>query len=394
MSALAVPPVSLIPSLPAELTQQSYREQVMKFPSVLIVGNFLTREGGTTQVCEELSQKLRRAGHAVTTTSARKRRISRLAEMLYTTWKYKSSYDVAQVAVFSGASFIWAEAVCNLLTAIRRPYILTLHGGGLPEFARENNRRVHRLLDSAAAVTVPSMYLLDTMREYRSDLTLIPNALDIAAYARTEYQIRPRLAWLRAFHAVYNPMMAPRVLSRLKDEFPSITLMMIGPDKGDSSRAKTMAEARRCGVEAHLEMHPLVPKEKVPSVLRTADIFLNTSRIDNTPVSVLEAMAAGLCVVSTDVGGLPYLLESGREALLVPQDDDAAMAAAVRTLLRDQQLAANIRTAASSKLRHFDWSVVLPQWQDLLTSVARRQHHRSVLRMFPNSPRTSPQSAP
>ena len=366
----------------------------MKFPSVLIVGNFLTREGGTTQVCEELSQKLRRAGHAVTTTSSRKRRISRLAEMLYTSWKYRSYYDVAQVAVFSGASFLWAEAVCNLLTAIRRPYILTLHGGGLPEFARENNRRVRRLLNSAAAVTVPSMYLFDKMRGYRSDLTLLPNALDIPAYERTNHHASPRLAWLRAFHDIYNPMMAPRVLSRLKDEFPSITLMMIGPDKGDSSHAKTLAEARRCGVEAHLEMRSLVPKEKVPSVLRTADIFLNTSRIDNTPVSVLEAMAVGLCVVSTDVGGIPYLLESGRDALLVPPDDDAAMAAAVRSLLRDQRLAAKIRTAASSKLRSFDWNVVLPQWQNLLTSVARRQHQQNALRLFPTSQRTSPQSAP
>jgi glycosyltransferase involved in cell wall biosynthesis len=355
----------------------------MKFPSVLIVGNFLTREGGTTQVCEELSQKLRRAGHAVTTTSARKRRISRLAEMLYTSWKYRSSYDVAQVAVFSGPSFFWAEAVCNLLTAIRCPYVLTLHGGGLPEFARKNHRRVRRLLDRAAAVTVPSMYLLDKMRGYRSDLILVPNALDIAAYERNADSIRPRLAWLRAFHDIYNPMMAPRVLSRLKDEFPSIHLTMIGPDKGNSSRARTLAEARRYGVEAHLEMHSLVPKEKVPSALGTADIFLNTSRIDNTPVTVLEAMAAGLCVVSTDVGGIPYLLEAGREALLVPQDDDAAMAAAVRLLLRDQQFAAKIRTAAYSKLRTFDWNVVLPQWQDLLTSVARRRHQRNGLRLAP-----------
>ncbi|MCU1243884.1 MAG: glycosyl transferase family 1 [Candidatus Acidoferrum typicum] len=366
----------------------------MKFPSILVVGNFLTREGGTTQVCEELSGRLHRAGHVVITTSGRKRRISRLTEMLYTTWRYRFSYDVAQVAVFSGASFIWAEAVCNLLTVIRCPYILTLHGGGLPEFARENNRRVRRLLQSAAAVTVPSMYLLDKMRAYRSDLTLIPNALDIAAYERTEHHMRPRLAWLRAFHDVYNPMMAPRVLCRLKDEFPPIHLMMIGPDKGDSSRAKTLAEAKRYGVETHLEMHSLLPKDQVPHVLKGADIFLNTSRIDNTPVSVLEAMAAGLCVVSTDVGGIPYLLKSGQEALLVPEGDDAAMAAAVRSLLRDQQLATKIRTTASRKLKNFDWSVVLPQWQDLLTSVARSKRQRSIWRLFPTSPRTSPQSAP
>ncbi len=305
----------------------------MKFPSILVVGNFLTREGGTTQVCEELSQRLRQAGHVVTTTSGRKCRIARLGEMLYTSWRYRSSYDVAQIAVFSGASFIWAEAVCNLLKAIRCPFVLTLHGGGLPEFARKANRRVRRLLDSAAAVTVPSTYLFDKMRRYRSDLTLIPNAL---------------------------------------------------------SRAKTMAEARRYGIETHLEMRSLLPKNKVPCVLKSADIFLNTSSIDNTPVSVLEAMAAGLCVVSTNVGGLPYLLESGREAFLVRQDDDAAMAAAVRLLLRDQQLARNMRIAAFNKVRKFDWRVVLPQWQDLLTSVALSKPQRSVWRPFRAAPSRVP----
>jgi len=362
----------------------------MKFPSILVVGNFLTREGGTTQVCEELSQRLRQAGHVVTTTSGRKCRIARLGEMLYTSWRYRASYDVAQVAVFSGASFIWAEAVCNLLNAIRCPFVLTLHGGGLPEFAREANRRVRRLLDSAAAVTVPSTYLFDKMRRYRNDLTLIPNALDIAAYERPMHQIQPRLAWLRSFHDIYNPMMAPRVLARLKDEFPSINLIMVGPDKGDSSRARTMAEARRYGIETHLEMRSLLPKNKVPCVLKSADIFLNTSSIDNTPVSVLEAMAAGLCVVSTNVGGLPYLLESGREAFLVRQDDDAAMAAAVRLLLRDQQLARNMRIAAFNKVRKFDWRVVLPQWQDLLTSVALSKPQRSVWRPFRAAPSRVP----
>src|SRR5258708_22366907 len=123
------------------------------------------------------------------------------------------------------------------------------------------------------------------------------------------------------------PVMERGVRARVKGEFASSNLSMVGPDKGDSSRAKTMAEARRYGIETHLEMRSLLPKNKVPCVLKSADIFLNTSSIDNTPVSVLEAMAAGLCVVSTNVGGIPYLLESGREAFLVRQDDNARMAA-------------------------------------------------------------------
>jgi glycosyltransferase involved in cell wall biosynthesis len=178
--------------------------------------------------------------------------------------------------------------------------------------------------------------------------------------------------WLRAFHSVYNPMMVPRVLARLKGEFPSIHMTMVGPDKGDSTRERTIAAAKTYGVEEHLEVRGPVRKASVPDLLANDDIFLNTSSVDNTPVSVLEAMASGMCVVSTEVGGIPYLLKSGQEALLVPADDDAAMAAAVRGLLKDAAFAERIRTASLSKVRRFDWSAILPQWREILTAAARR----------------------
>jgi glycosyltransferase involved in cell wall biosynthesis len=99
------------------------------------------------------------------------------------------------------------------------------------------------------------------------------------------------------------------------------------------------------------------------------DIFLNTTNVDNTPVSVLEALACGLCVVSTDVGGIPYLLEHEEDALLVPPDDAEAMAAAVRRVLTEPGLAERLSRNARKKAEGFDWSVVLPQWERLLLEV-------------------------
>ena len=73
-----------------------------------------------------------------------------------------------------------------------------------------------------------------------------------------------------------------------------------------------------------------------------ADIFINTNRIDNMPVAVLEAGATGLPVVATAVGGVPDLLVDGRDAVLVSDDDDAAMADAILRLLRDPELAGRL----------------------------------------------------
>ena len=81
-------------------------------------------------------------------------------------------------------------------------------------------------------------------------------------------------------------------------------------------------------------------------------------------------MAAGLCIVSTNAGGIPYLLESGREALLTPVDDEAAMAAAVRRFLTEPELAGALSQQARRKAEQFDWSLVLPQWEPLLRAIA------------------------
>ena len=81
--------------------------------------------------------------------------------------------------------------------------------------------------------------------------------------------------------------------------------------------------ARELGVAGHVEFRGPVPKANLPSVFAESDIFLNTTNVDNTPVTVVEALASGLCVVSTSVGGIPYLVQHERDALLVPADDPA-----------------------------------------------------------------------
>ena len=257
-----------------------------------------------------------------------------------------------------------------------------LHGGYLPAYAERWPRRVRWLLSSAAAVTAPSSYLLHRLSTHCADLYLLPNPVDVGAFQfRLRKETRPQLVWVRAFHRLYNPTLAPRVVGLLTGEFPEIHLAMIGPDKGDGSLQATQDMARKLGVAAHIEWPGSVSKAEIPKWLDRHDIFLNTTNADNTPVSVMEAMASGLCIVSTNVGGIPYLLDSNGEALLTPPDDAAAMAAAVRRILREPPLAESLSHQARQKAQCFDWSVILPQWDSVLKSVAEgRKPPHSALR--------------
>ena len=112
---------------------------------------------------------------AILITSRKRSRLLRLLDMIKTAWCRRHDYTIAQVDVFSGYSFLWAEAVCQIFSWLGKPYILTLHGGNLPMFAKKWPGRVRRLLCSAAVVTTPSGYLLHNMTRYRSDLRLLPN---------------------------------------------------------------------------------------------------------------------------------------------------------------------------------------------------------------------------
>lgn len=340
-------------------------------PSVLMIGNYLSAFNGVRGVCEDLSERLAQRGWRVYTASSKPGRAARLADMLWAAWRHRRHYAVAQVDVYSGPSFRWAEAVCRLLRLLDKPYVLTLHGGNLPAFARRYPRRMRRLLRNAAAVTCPSAPVQRELSQYGNAAVLLPNPIAVAAYPYRHRQIvRPSFVWLRHFHSIYNPGLAVRALAGIIDGFPESRMWMIGPAKPDGSLAATRKLAQELGVLQHITFPGGVAKTEVAGWLQRGDIFLNTTNIDNAPVSVLEAMACGLCVISTNVGGITSLIEHGSNGLLVPPDEPAAMAAAIRRLLSDHELAARLSQGARQTAEMRDWRVILPRWQRLLSAAA------------------------
>lgn len=335
-------------------------------PAILLIGVFPGAKKGRKAVCEELAERFASSGWTVFTASARDSRIGRLVDIVATCWRDGRRCDVAYVEVFSGPAFVWAEAACGVLRRIGCPYVLTLHGGNLPDFASGRPGRVARLLRSAVRVTTPSRYLYERMRQYQDDLLLLPNAIELDDYVfRPRLKFAPKLVWVRSFHSIYNPQLAIHTAALLREKFPQLELTMIGPDK-DGSLEATRQLAAECGLVEQVQFTGGMAKDEIPGWLNRADIFLNTTNIDNTPLSVLEAMACGLGVVSTNVGGIPYLLNDRQDSLLVPPADPAAMAAAVTELLTNPDLASRLAASARRTAEQFGWSSILPQWLELV----------------------------
>lgn len=337
---------------------------------LLLIGNYLDPSRYSPPVGLELDFRLRARGWNVLLTSSYENRFLRLFDMVATVFLKRDSYQIAHIDVFSGFAFLWAEVVCGALRLLKKPYVLTLHGGNLPTFAKKWTGRVRSLLSSAAVVVAPSRYLFQEMHPFCRSLEFLPNPINLSAYSFQERkQVAPYLVWLRAFHHIYNPSLAPRVLALLADEFPDVKLTMFGPDKRDGSVNITQKVAQDLGMQSRVKFAGAVPKEQVSEAMQTGDIFLNTTNIDNTPVSVMEAMACGLCVVTTNVGGLPYLLEDGVDALLVPPDDPKSMAKAVRRVLTEPELAEKLSFNARKKVEQMDWKIVFPRWEKIFAEL-------------------------
>ncbi len=302
-------------------------------------------------------------------------RLLRLMDMIWTVLTKSKRYDLAQVDVFSGKAFIFAEVTVWLLRLLKKPVVLVLHGGGLPDFAKRYPHRMKHLLTSADRVVTPSPFLQKALGEFNDSIGLIPNPIDLSvSIFRLRDNVKPHLIWVRAFHQTYNPTMAIEIVRDLLAEYPEIHLAMVGPDKEDGSFERTATKLLEFDLEDNIEVIPGVEHTQIPMLLDQADIFINTSNFDTAPRSLIEAMANGLCIVSTDVGGIPYLVTDQKEALLVPPNQKALMANAVRQLLKDDDLAARLSLNARLRAEEHDWLAILPQWENLFLTLAGEQN--------------------
>ncbi len=338
---------------------------------ILMIGNYLPAPRHNKNVWHFLAEHLTDSGWTVITTSNKENQLLRLVDMLYTIWRKRNAYQIAQVDVFSGKAFIYAILSTRLLKRLNKSIVLTLHGGGLPEFALRHRRAVKEVLLTAETVVTPSAFHQKAFSQIRPDIILIPNPINIQeSIYRERSSVAPCLIWVRAFHAVYNPSLAVRVLSLLTAEYPDILLYMLGPDKGDGSLTNTLKLSEELGLSANLRVVGHIAHAEVPRWLDQADIFINTSNYDTAPRSLLEAMANGLCVVSTNVGGVPFMIEEGKNGLLVPPGEPEVMAAAVRKILTDHQLAESLSNNARLTAAQYDWTSIIPQWLTLIQEVS------------------------
>jgi glycosyltransferase involved in cell wall biosynthesis len=333
--------------------------------SLLYIGNKLSDHGYTSTSIETLGLFLEAEGFKVYYASSKKNKFFRMLEMLFMTIKYAKKVDYVLIDTYSTINFWYAFFISQLCRILGVKYIPKLHGGDLPSRIIRTKFFSNLIFKNAYINIAPSFYLYEAFKKNGyTNLKYIPNTIELHIYPQSTKEFKvPKILWVRSFAKIYNPLMAIKVFINIKKKYPEAQLCMIGPKK-DESYEKAVRFAQKNNVE--VTFTGKLSKEDWIAVSKDYNIFINTTHFDNTPISVIEAMALGLPVVSTNVGGIPFLLEHNVNALLVSDNDTEGMTLQVNRLIEEADLAASIAKNAKETVAVFDWEVVKKQWIDLL----------------------------
>ena len=332
---------------------------------VLYIGNNLQNNRSNVSSIQNLSALLQREGYSMYYASSKSNKVLRLLDMVFTFFRLQHRVDTVVIDTYSTHNFYFALVISQLCRVFRVDYIPSLNGGNLPARLHKHPIMCRMIFKYSKVNVSPSLYLKQAFASYGYDnVFYIPNTIEIEKYPfQTKDYTTIRLLWVRSFSVLYNPELAVKVLKTLLDKGYKTSLCMVGPDS-DGTLANVKALASSLGVE--VTFTGKLSKAAWTQLSQDYNCFINTTNFDNTPVSVIEAMALGLPIVSTNVGGMPYLIQHQREGLLVAPESVEAMVEAILYLFEHaterEHMIANARAVAES----FDWNRVKQLWKEVL----------------------------
>jgi glycosyltransferase involved in cell wall biosynthesis len=289
------------------------------------------------------------------------RAVARLVPYVVRLWSALGRADVAHLMANSGWSWHLFAAPAIWIGRLRgTPVVVNYRGGFAAEFLARAARVVRVSQRRAARLIVPSGFLREVFARHGMAAEIVPNVVDTRRFdpAPALGGRAPVILVARNLEPVYDNASAIRAFARVHRELPQARLVIAGSGPEEEALAQLVASL---GLAHAVRFTGRVAADDMPALYRTARVALNPSRADNMPNSLLEALAAGVPVVSTDVGGVPFLVEHDKTALLVAPGDVDAMAAAIVRLLRDTALAERLRAAGLARAAEFTWARVKPR---------------------------------
>jgi glycosyltransferase involved in cell wall biosynthesis len=274
-----------------------------------------------------------------------------------------SEVDIVHVFSASYWSFLLAPMPAMLIgRGAGKRVVLHYHSGEADDHLTRWGALVHPWLRLAHEIVVPSEYLRQVFARHGYDATVVENVVDLRRFEYRDRQpLRARVLSTRNLEAYYRIDLVIEAFARFRDSVPDATLTIAGYGRQEPM---LRALASRVAADAIRFVGRIEP-DAMPRLYAEHDIYVNASEVDNQPVSILEAMASGLPLVSTAAGDIPFMVRDGETALLVPPGNGAAIADAIGVVWRESAAARERARRAASDVARFTWPAVRDRWADV-----------------------------
>jgi len=294
---------------------------------------------------------------------------------IVTTWLYVSwllacawRYDILHVFSASYYSYLLSVAPAIVIGRLYgKKVILNYRSGEAEDHLANWKLSAIPTMRLADTIVVPSGYLVEVFSKFGLKARPIHNIVELERFQYRERKpVRPVFLTSRLLEPLYNVPCVLRAFALIQRRFPnaSLTVAADGWMRGELEQLARDLELRQT------EFIGRVAFDDMPAMYDSADIYLTATNLDNMPSSITESMAAGLPVVTTDAGGIPFIVTHEESCLMVRCNDHEGMAAAAIRLLEDNDLALRLTAQAAVAARKFTWPVVREEWVSLYHELA------------------------
>ena len=269
-------------------------------------------------------------------------------------------YEVIHIFSASYFSFLLAPTPAILVAKLyRKKIVLNYRSGEAADHLSRWRRTALPTMRLADEISVPSGYLVDVLAHFELVSRAVPNFLDTNQFSfRERKALRPVFLSNRNFEPLYNVSCILQAFQIIQQRWPDAELILAGDG---SQRGELEALAQELKLR-NVQFAGRVAPTQMNALYDSADIYLNSPDIDNMPGSIIEAFACGLPVVTTDAGGIPYIVENGRSGLVVRCGDYRELADNALSLLEDRLLAQRLTAAGQHECDKYNWSAVRSEW--------------------------------
>jgi L-malate glycosyltransferase len=302
------------------------------------------------------------------------RAICRLVPYILDLWRAIGRVQLAHVMANSGWAWHLFAAPAILIAHLRKvPVVVNYRGGDAERFFATSFSRVRPVLARASAVVVPSRFLASVFAHYGVTVRIVPNIVDVARFSRrTAAPAAQHFIVTRNLEPIYDVETAIRAFAIVRGRRPDARLTVAGTGPSEAALRALAAELRMADA---VTFSGRIENRDMPALYLSASVMLNPSTVDNMPISILEAWASGVPVVSTRVGGVPFLVDEGRNALLVEPRRPEAMAEAALRVLDSPSLAASLAEAGRAAAEQFAWPRVRAAWLEVYAALLPKPSH-------------------